>query len=174
VEVTWRAFPLRPNLPLEGVLMKQVAQERGFDLEAMESRFQKIAGDAGLEFASNPKVCNSRRAHELSVWATENHSGSAFHRAVFRANYVEGKDISNLGVLADIAAGIGLSREDAKKAILSGAYRNRVDQDWELSRQMDIMAAPTFVIRPMKLVGAQPYEKMEQFVLQNGGQRRNL
>jgi predicted DsbA family dithiol-disulfide isomerase len=151
--------------------MKQVAEERGFDLEAMENRFKKIAADAGLDFAPNPKVCNSRKAHELSVWATENHQGTAFHHAVFRANYVEGRDIGNTEVLADIAASLGLCRENAVKALTSGAYQNPVNQDWELSRQMGILAAPTFVIRPMKLVGAQSYEKMEQFVLQNSGRR---
>ncbi|MBA3030356.1 MAG: hypothetical protein FP816_16310 [Desulfobacteraceae bacterium] len=172
IEIQWRAFPLRPNLPLEGVSMKQVAAEREFDRQAMESRFKNIAAESGLDFVANEKIYNSRKAHELSVWATVNHQGTAFHNAIFRANYVEGKDISSTEVLADLAASLGLSREEAVKVLASDQFKDHVDQDWELSRDMDILAAPTFVMDKMKLVGAQPYETMVRFVLDNGAQRK--
>ena len=168
MDILWRAFPLRPSIPPEGVLMAQVARDRGFEVESMENRFKAIAAESGLAFNGNPRIYNTRKAHELSIWATENGKGHAFHNAVFIANYVDGKDISSVSVLADTARSVGLSEGAAAEVLAKGTYSRQVDLYWDLCRELSIMAAPTLVMNEARLVGAQPYEKMVAFVTQNG------
>ena len=149
--------------------MAQVAKDRGFQIESMENRFKAIAAESGLEFKSNERIYNTRFAHELGVWASQNGKGLMFHNTVFIANYVQSKNISNIDVLVDIAEAVGLSADDARRVLEQRIYSDHVDKDWGLCRQLDIVAAPTFVINDSRLVGAQSYEMMERFVTSNGG-----
>ena len=148
--------------------MAQVAEERGFQIESMENRFKAIAAEDGLEFKSNERIYNTRLAHELSAWATESGKGYPFHMAIFLANYVEGVDISSIDVLAEIADSVGLSKKAAKQVREQGNYGDHVDRDWALCRQLEIVAAPTFIINEKRLVGAQSYEMMERLVTSSG------
>jgi predicted DsbA family dithiol-disulfide isomerase len=43
-------------------------------------------------------------------------------------------------------------------------FREAVDADWELSRRYGITGVPTFVAGRYGVVGAQPYEALEQLV----------
>ena len=43
-------------------------------------------------------------------------------------------------------------------------FKGAVDADWNLSRQYGITGVPTFVAGRRSVVGAQPYEALEQLV----------
>ena len=43
-------------------------------------------------------------------------------------------------------------------------FKDAVDADWKLSRQYGITGVPTFVVGRYGVVGAQPYEELEQLV----------
>ena len=43
-------------------------------------------------------------------------------------------------------------------------FKEAVDADWRLSRQYGITGVPTFVAGRRSVVGAQPYEALEQLV----------
>jgi predicted DsbA family dithiol-disulfide isomerase len=43
-------------------------------------------------------------------------------------------------------------------------FKDAVDADWELSREYGITGVPTFVAGRYAVVGAQPYEVLEQLV----------
>ena len=45
-------------------------------------------------------------------------------------------------------------------------FKDAVDADWRLSRQYGITGVPTFVAGRHGVVGAQPYEVLEQLVRQ--------
>ncbi len=45
-------------------------------------------------------------------------------------------------------------------------FKEAVDRDWALSRQYGITGVPTFVAGQRGVVGAQPYEVLEQLVKQ--------
>ena len=47
-------------------------------------------------------------------------------------------------------------------------FRDAVDADWELSRRYGVTGVPTFVVGRQGVVGAQPYEVLEQLVLKEG------
>ena len=88
--------------------------------------------------------------------------------AAFKAYFVDGKNIAKIPVLLDLAASVGLPREEAEAVLSTRAFKDPVDEDWAISKARGITAVPTFVINQDKLVGAQPYETLEKFMAANG------
>ena len=74
--------------------------------------------------------------------------------------------------LVRIAEQIGLPGDEAKQVIQTRAERNAVDADWQRSHRQGVTGVPTFLAAERALVGAQPYEALEQLVLAAGAQRR--
>jgi predicted DsbA family dithiol-disulfide isomerase len=145
---------------------------RPVDVDMISAKYAAMAAELGLPFAARDRVYNSRPAHELSYWATSKQKGGAWHNAVFHAYYAHGKDISSPEVLGEIGAIIGLSREDAFDTLAAGIHKAAVDQDWALAKEQNIIAAPTYLLNGERLVGAQPYEKLQRFLESNGAMRR--
>jgi predicted DsbA family dithiol-disulfide isomerase len=83
---------------------------------------------------------------------------------MFRAYFVEARDISRPEVLLEIAERVGLPRADASDVLEKRTFKDAVDRDWALSRRYGITGVPTFVAGDRGVVGAQPYEVLEQLV----------
>jgi predicted DsbA family dithiol-disulfide isomerase len=107
---------------------------------------------------------NSRLAQELAKWADTQPGGEAIHDALFRAYFVEARDISQPAVLLEIAQHVGLSLDGAREVLEKRTFKTAVDVDWKLSREYGITGVPTFVAGGHGVVGAQPYEALEQLV----------
>ncbi len=67
---------------------------------------------------------------------------------------------------------MGLAEKEAGEVLESRSFRQAVDEDWKLSMRNGITAVPTFVLDHRAVVGAQPYEVLEGFLLQNGVKRK--
>ena len=52
------------------------------------------------------------------------------------------------------------------------AFKQAVDADWQRSLQIGVKAVPTLAINGRFLVGAQPYEVMEKFLIDQQVPRR--
>ena len=136
-------------------------------------RLKDKAAELGLPFGERTKTYNSRLAQELGSWAESKNRGDAFHIAAFKTYFVDGKNIAKIPVLLDLAASVGLPREEAEAVLSKRAFRDQVDEDWAISKAKGITAVPTFVINHDRLVGAQPYEMLEKFVAANGVRKKD-
>jgi predicted DsbA family dithiol-disulfide isomerase len=58
----------------------------------------------------------------------------------------------------------GLSVDGAREVLEKRTFKDAVDADWKLARQYGITGVPTFVVGRHGVVGAQPYEVLEQLV----------
>jgi len=134
-------------------------------------RLKNKAAELGLPFGERSKTYNSRLAQELGSWAESKNRGDAFHMAAFKAYFVDGKNIAKIPVLLGLAASVGLPREEADAVLSTRAFKDPVDEDWAISKARGITAVPTFVINQDKLVGAQPYETLKEFMAANGVRR---
>jgi predicted DsbA family dithiol-disulfide isomerase len=114
---------------------------------------------------------NSRLAQELGKWADTQPDGELLHDAFFRAYFVDNRDISNTDVLLQIVKEAGLSVDGAREVLENRTFKEAVDSDWKLSRQYGITGVPTFVVGRQGVVGAQPYEVLEQLVKEAKGER---
>jgi len=172
VEVQWKAFPLHPEVSEEGLTLEELFAGRNIDIAQAMARLKSVADDLGLPLGKRTKTYNSRLAQELGKWAESKGKGDEFHDAVFRAYFVDGKNIGKVDVLIDLAKSAGLPEKEVRKALQSRTFQNAVDSDWARSRELGITAVPTFVIDHHAVVGAQPYEVLEQFLKNNGVKKR--
>jgi predicted DsbA family dithiol-disulfide isomerase len=144
------------------------------DIPAMLERLKKVAEDLGLPWGTRKMTFNSRLAQEMGKWAEEKGKGDGFHDAVFRSYFVDGKNIAKKGVLLELAKKVGLPVKEAREVLESRSFKEAVDEDWKLSMKWGVTAVPTFVIDGHAVVGAQPYDVLEAFLVQNGIKKRTL
>ena len=138
----------------------------------MLARMKQTARDLDLPFGDRKMTFNSRLAQELGKWAEQMGKGDAFHDAVFRAYFADGHNIADTDILADIAAAVGLDAQEAREMIASRAYGEAVDIDWRRAYESRVTAVPTFVMNRQTLVGAQTFNALANFVLENNVRRR--
>ena len=125
----------------------------------------------GLPYSERTMTYNSRLAQELGKWADTQPGGEAIHDALFRAYFVDGRDISRPAVLLEIAEGVGLPVDAAREVLERRTFKDAVDADWALSREYGITGVPTFVAGRYGVVGAQPYEALEELVRKAASRR---
>jgi predicted DsbA family dithiol-disulfide isomerase len=164
VKVEWVHFPLHPETPAEGRALADLFAGRNVDIRSMHAQMKARMDAEGLPYGERKMTYNSRLSQELGKWADTQPGGEAFHDAMFRAYFVETRDISRPEVLLDIVERVGLSVDGAREALEKRTFKDAVDADWKLSREYGITGVPTFVIGRYGVVGAQPYEALEQLV----------
>ncbi len=168
IEVQWRAFPLHPETPEDGRTLEELFAGRNMDIPAMLARLKQVADDLGLPWGTRKMTFNSRLAQEMGKWAEEKGKGDEFHDAVFKTYFVDGKNIARKDVVLELAKKVGLPVKEAREVLESRSFKEAVDEDWKLSMKWGVTAVPTFVIDGHAVVGAQPYEVLEEFLKNNG------
>ena len=171
IDLKWIAFPLHPETPEEGLTLDELFAGRGIDIPALLAHLQGVADQLGLPFGVRQKTFNSRRAQELGKWAEILGRGEEFHLAVFRAYFADGLNIARVSVLTGLVEAMNLDVAEAEEVLAAGTYKQQVDRDWDYSRTNGITAVPTFMAGSRTVVGAQPYEALEQLVSAAGASR---
>jgi predicted DsbA family dithiol-disulfide isomerase len=164
VKVEWVHFPLHPETPAEGRSLADLFAGRNVDRKAMHEAMKARMDAEGLPYGERTMTYNSRLAQELGKWADTQPGGEALHDALFRAYFVEARDISQPAVLLEIAERVGLPVDGAREVLEKRTFKAAVDADWALSRQYGVTGVPTFVAGRHGVVGAQPYEVLEELV----------
>lgn len=172
MEIQWRAFPLHPDTPEEGLSLERLYTGLNLDPREVQGRQKRAAEQLGLPLGERTMTYNSRLATELGKWAERMGKGEAFHSAVFRAYYVGGINIARSDELIALAKAAGLPEQEAAEVLKTRPFAEAVDADWALSARLGISSIPTFVLDGWSVVGAQPYETLEKLLLDHGVQRR--
>ena len=162
---------MHPNTPEEGLTLDELFAGRGIDIPALLEHLRRVAAECGLPFGMRQKTFNSRRAQELGKWAESLGRGEDFHMAVFRAYFVDGLNIAEVAVLTGLVEALNLDGAEAERILTAGTFKQMVDQDWAYSRTHGITAVPTFMVDGRTVVGAQPYEALENLILAAGASR---
>lgn len=166
MRVQWVHFPLHPETPPQGRSLEELFAGRGYDIPKMQAQMRARMQAEGLPYGNRTMTYNSRLAQELAAWADTQPGGEAIHDAMFRAYFVDAKNIGDPEVLVDIAKSVGLPAEQAREVIEKRTHKAAVDADWEKSRRYGVTGVPTFVAGNQGVVGAQPYEVLEELVKQ--------
>ena len=171
VKVNWQAFELRPEpvptLDPDGEYLHRV----------WNASVYPMASERGMNLKLPPVQPRSRRAFELTEFARDKGRFDETHRALFKAFFEEGNDISDLGVLGEIAELVGL---DPEEAIELGTHRKRVIDQERRATALGIRAVPTILLsipgmpfeNTAMLSGAQPQEAVQSAVHQAMEQAR--
>ncbi len=171
VKVEWVHFPLHPDTPPEGRALADLFAGRNVDRRAMHAQMKARMDGEGLPYGERSMTYNSRLAQELGKWADTQPGGEAIHDALFRAYFVQARDISRPAVLLEIAQQVGLPVDGAREVLEKRTFKDAVDADWALSRRYGVTGVPTFVAGRHGVVGAQTYEVLEQLVREAASQK---
>jgi predicted DsbA family dithiol-disulfide isomerase len=167
LQIEWSVYPLHPEVPDEGMSLYDLFYGK-IDVDSVLSRLEGIADELSLPFGHRTMTYNSRKAQELGKWAEEMGCGEAFHRAVYHAYFAEGKNISRIDILTDIAQTVGQNPEVAREAIESGRYAAKVEADWNKASILGVTAVPTSIYGEEALVGFQEYDAFQRLIQGSG------
>jgi predicted DsbA family dithiol-disulfide isomerase len=162
VEVFWKALQIHPEIPREGYVGTSTNSYRSIARE----RARKLGEGLGVKLALPNRISNSRFALEGAEFARDHHQFEHYHEAVFRAYFIEGKDIGNLDVLAGLAGQCELDRELFIEALRQRRYAQCVNASIEEARVLFIYEVPTFIIGKKRLIGVQPFETLMEVLVE--------
>ncbi len=168
--VAWHPFQLNPDMPRPGMDRRDYLEQKfgGKDAAAqVYGRIDQAARQAGLEidWSAIPRTPNTLDAHRLIHWAGIERRQNAVVDRLFRAYFIEGRDIGDAGVLTDIAAEAGLDHAMAARLLDSDSDRDDLAARDADARTKGVSGVPTFVIANAHLLhGAQPTEVWQKVI----------
>jgi predicted DsbA family dithiol-disulfide isomerase len=162
--VTWKAFLLRTE-------SKATNQEKF--VAYTESWLRPASVEPGAEFTvwstDEPQPISSVPAHVAakSVALIDPAASDAFHHRLLRAYFTENRTISDWAVLSDLAADVGLDRDEflSFSAERERALAEEVIAEHNDAVQQGITAVPTMVIdEVLPVQGAQEVDTIARWI----------
>jgi len=162
--ITWHPFQLNPEMPKEGVDRRAYLEGKFGGKEGAIKAYAPVvehAEKAGLSinFEGIQKTPNTLDAHRLIHWAGIEGHQNAVVDALFTAYFVDGRDIGDADVLADIADSCGMDASVVLRLLGTDEDRHDIVDRDAAARGMGITSVPTFIVASQHAVpGAQPTE----------------
>ena len=160
--ITWRPFQLNPTMPSDGMDRATYLKAKFGSLEAF-GRMEEQLLIAGTEeripfaFAKIQRTPNTFAAHRLVWYAAQQGKQDEVVEALFRAYFLEGKDIGDVKTLAHVALGGGLDRIETEEFLASDKDVAEVKAGEAVGRRLGISGVPYFVLNgTVSISGAQP------------------
>ena len=178
VDVEYHSFELAPDTPVdfEGSEVDFLAGHKGLPADQvgqMLERVTAIAQSVGLAYDFDAlRHTKTLKAHQVLHLAKAHGRQLDMAERLFHAYFEEGRHVGHDADLADLAADVGLDREEVLAALRAGTYADAVDADLEQARAYGINGVPFYVIDGRYGVsGAQDPTVFEQGLRQAAGDR---
>ena len=117
-------FPLHPETPPEGRSLEELFAGRDVDAEAMYQQMKGRMDAEGLLYERRTHTYNSRLAQELGTWADTLAGDGAIHDALFRAYFVDARNIGDADILVGLAESAGLPADEARDVIAERRFKD--------------------------------------------------
>lgn len=160
VSVVWRPLPPAPV----GDVASSVAGGEGWDVAVgpgagLAQTIQELRRDAaalGFTLSLPPAPPDPRQALQAAEFARDcgPREFAALHRALFRAVFVDQRDIERRETLLELAEASGVDTEGLAAALDDGRYEPALREVEEEAVRYSIDATPTILLGRYKLVGA--------------------
>lgn len=173
ISVTWKSFQLDPSLKTAPDVSpkEHFANQKGISIQQVEGMYQQVlnaAKDVDLNFnLEKSVVANSFNAHRLIQLAKTKGLGNEMEEEMFKAHFIDGKNIDDVESLMESGISIGLDKEEVKKVLASDAFSKEVETDEAEARSIGVTGVPFFVLNNKYAVsGAQSSETFLQALTQ--------
>ncbi|MEL6283465.1 MAG: DsbA family oxidoreductase [Pseudomonadota bacterium] len=163
-EIRWRPFQLNPDMPAEGMGRREYLERKFGGPEGaarVYGAIEQTAKDAGLQvrFDLIARTPNTIDAHRLIRWADSMDAQTPVVEELFKRYFERGEDISDHGVLAEVAEIAGLDRAVIERLLATDTDADAVREEDKTARGLGVSGVPTFIIDGRYVVpGAQDPE----------------
>lgn len=172
----WLPFQLNPDLPESGIPREEyVARKFGARGKGVNERVVMAGRQLGIGFEYDKMKVqpNTLNAHRLMVFAERAGRQDELAEELFRAHFTEGANLTDVDMLADVAARAGLDRKAAAAYLASEEDRDAIAQADTEARSAGIGGVPFFIFnRDIGVSGAQDPETLVQAMEQAAAGRR--
>ena len=168
VTIRWRAFQLNPGMPAGGMDRKAYVDAKFGGAERARAIYDTVraAGTAeGIAFAFDriKRTPNTLQSHRLIRFAGNQDRQDEVLEALFRAYFLNGRNIGDRAVLVEVAADTGLDREETAEYLAGDADAEAVLAEDGMARRAGINGVPCFIFNGrFALSGAQEPEAFFQ------------
>jgi 2-hydroxychromene-2-carboxylate isomerase len=144
VTLSWRPFLLGPIFVAQGWTTSP------FNIYPVKGRYmvrdiERLCAERGLTFRlPEPFPQNSLLAARLAL-AVPDALRPAFSRAVYLAEFGEGRSIADEGLLGDILKRLGLNAAELFEQARSDSLRARLRGETQTAQEIGLFGAPSFV-----------------------------
>jgi predicted DsbA family dithiol-disulfide isomerase len=172
VVVRWRPYQLDPTIP-EGGLDRAAYMEKKFGktgrLKSVHDNLVRLGAEVGLPFAFDriKRAPNTLDAHRLIRWSSSAGAQREVVDRLFRAYFVEGRDIGDRAVLLDIARESGLDAGLVEKLFSENADKDAVQGEIAEAQSIGVTGVPFFIFAGrLGVPGAQDPDVLRRAIAQ--------
>ena len=150
VAVRWRPYQLDPTIPAGG-LDRTAYMEKKFGksdrLKTAHDNLVRLGAEVGLPFAFDriKRAPNTLDAHRLIRWSGSAGAQREVVDRLFKAYFVEGRDIGDRAVLIDIARESGLDAGLVETLLDEGADADAVMSEIAEAQAIGVTGVPFFI-----------------------------
>jgi len=152
VDVEYHSFELAPDTPVDfdGSPVDYLSQRKGIPVEQVAQMLANVTGIAasvGLDYDyEHVHQTNTIKAHELLHYAKARGRQLDMKERLLKAYFVDGRHVGRVEDLADLAAEIGLDRDEVVRVLTNETYLADVKADVAQAVAYGIQGVPFFVI----------------------------
>jgi predicted DsbA family dithiol-disulfide isomerase len=169
--MVWHPYQLNPDLPEAGVDRRDYLERKfGGRSDEIYARVSAVGAEVGIPFAFNKvtRQPNTLAAHGLIALAGDVGLQDVLVEALFRAYFIDGRDLTANETLSAIACEAGLAKEDTDACITGAQMRERVKAEDAQARRIGIEGVPFFLFnRRLAVSGAQNPEVLVDTMLKS-------
>jgi predicted DsbA family dithiol-disulfide isomerase len=165
-EVRWHTFQLNPDLASDGMARQDYVRNKfGDRADSIYERVAEVGKEVGIPFAFEriARQPNTVVAHSLIAASEPGLQQDAMVEGLFKAYFLEGRDLTDAFELIAIADSAGMDRALAAQHLQNADLHSQTIDSDNAAREMGITGVPFFIFnRQVGVSGAHDSETLLQ------------
>ena len=172
VEIHWRPYFLNDWVPREGISRDEYLTKKFGSVEAYKGiagRVVTAAGEEGLTYRPDlvKRQPNTTDCHRLIHWVEAQGKSAEMKQRLMELYFRDGGDLTDVNVLVQAAADVGLDAEDVRKRLATDEDVALISGQAQEVAEKGISGVPTYVFAQKYAVsGAQPADLLARAIRQ--------
>jgi predicted DsbA family dithiol-disulfide isomerase len=169
-KVSFHPFQLNPDLPPEGMLRADYVARKwgGSPSSEVYARVSGVGKSVGIDFEFDRIVRqpNTKAAHALIALAGELDVQPAVKEAMMRAYFIDGRDLTDIDTLVEVAERAGLDPKRARAHLADPDALRAIDGADLQARRIGVEGVPFFIFnRRYAVSGAQEAQALVEAMI---------